>query len=238
MVSRLFPDGYGAILLPQAPATVVANIKEAAAPELEAVADKLLGVAQSASLFLVETLGINVSAPKAVELGMGMLLFFRLRHYPMAAYLVIPAYLAWSTVGWAVVSRLWERFSPGILLQLRLLSRRLELAVRLWWWRRVPWWARRVLHSRAQRLMLLLGAVAAVAAAATLRRQWRRAISEQARLGRQARRFFRQRARQFFQKETERLIAECCQPSGGAADGERERALRSALVRRPFFVPT
>ena len=86
MAQRPFPNGYGALFVPPAATTLAENIKEAAAPEVRALADTLVDVARSASAFFVETVGINVTASRMAEVGIGMALFFKLRNYPMAAY--------------------------------------------------------------------------------------------------------------------------------------------------------
>jgi hypothetical protein len=108
--SRKLLNGYGAP--PPPVVTIAENIKEAAAPALDAAIDRVVDASKRISPFLVETLGVDVSGAKAAKLGIGMMLLFRLRHKPMAAYLVIPAYFAWETVGWPVTLRLWDVFGP------------------------------------------------------------------------------------------------------------------------------
>jgi hypothetical protein len=116
--NRAFLDAYGIAM--STSTTVVDAVVEAAAPAIEEVltgrAGRLVrGFAQEAALYFREK-GF-VPTTTLMRTGLGVLLLIKVRNYPMAAYLVVPVYLLWETIGFSIVEGLWRRFSPQIMEQ-------------------------------------------------------------------------------------------------------------------------
>ena len=113
--SRAVLDGYGIAMSTRS--TVVQSITEAAAPAIEdviasRVVQSIFQAVADLALYLRER-GF-VPTTTLVRTGLGVLLLLKVRHYPMAAYLVVPVYLLWETIGFAIVENLWTRFSPQL----------------------------------------------------------------------------------------------------------------------------
>ena len=202
--TRKLLDGYGAPPATPARLTLAEGIKEAAAPEIEDAIDRLvLTFKNRISPFLTETLGLDVGKFQLPRLFIFMLLLLRLRNNPMAAYLVIPAYFAYETVGFPIMQRLWTTLGPQLAARARLYAVIYERLLRRWWILKVPWGIRRHLRTWPQRLVLLGAAVAVALVTAMIRRAYRRLTSERARLQRQAKAFFRKQVRVYYQQRTE-----------------------------------
>jgi hypothetical protein len=116
--NRAFLDGYGIAM--STSTTVVDAVVEAAAPAIEEVltsraAEVVRGLGRDLVLYFRER-GF-VPTTTLMRTGLGVLLLIKVRNYPMAAYLVVPVYLLWETIGFSIVEGLWRRFSPQLLVQ-------------------------------------------------------------------------------------------------------------------------
>ena len=113
--NRAFLDAYGIAM--STSTTVRDAVVEAAAPAIEEVltgrAGRLVrGLVREIALYFRDK-GF-VPTTTLIRTGLGVLLLIKVRNYPMAAYLVVPVYLLWETIGFAIVESLWRRFSPEI----------------------------------------------------------------------------------------------------------------------------
>ena len=113
--NRAFLDAYGIAM--STSTTVRDAVVEAAAPAIEEVltgrAGRLVrGLVREVVLYFREK-GF-VPTTTLMRTGLGVLLLIKVRNYPMAAYLVVPVYLLWETIGFSIVESLWRRFSPEI----------------------------------------------------------------------------------------------------------------------------
>lgn len=116
--NRAFLDAYGIAM--STSTTVRDAVVEAAAPAIEEVltgrAGRLVrGFAQETAAYFRDK-GF-VPTTTLIRTGLGVLLLIKVRNYPMAAYLVVPVYLLWETIGFSMVEGLWRRFSPQIMEQ-------------------------------------------------------------------------------------------------------------------------